>query len=146
MLRRNRRAEPGAWRARSDRPRVLIETHDPAVGHAFQSFLMEQGFEVAYCTGPDERVGRCPLVHDGVCARAGEADVVFTSVQPNDEEQLEVVAGLRRHFPDTPLVVELPLPKGELVAPLPEGCEVVRKPVTRDGLLIALRRVLAQAS
>lgn len=145
MLRKNRRTQPGEWRSRSDKPRVLIENHDPAVGHAFQNFLMDEGFEVAYCTGPSDREGRCPLVHDGVCNRAADADVVFTSLHVDDEDHQQVVHDLRRHFPDTPLVVELPGPKMPQFAELLDGCEVVAKPATRDRLLLAIRRVLPLA-
>lgn len=145
MLRRNRRTEPGAWKVRSERPRVLIENHDPAVGHSLQRFLVDEGYEVAYCSGPGDREGRCPLVHDGICNRAAEAAVVFTSLHITDEDHREVVASLKRHFPDTPLVVELPAPKVAQYGALLEGCEVVAKPVTRDALLMALRRVLSLA-
>jgi len=142
VLRQKRRVEPSEWRSISDRPRVLVENHDPAVGMAVQILLMEEGFEVAYCSGPGETVGRCPLVHDGVCSRAAEADVIFTSLHLGDNKHREIVSGLRRHFSDTPVVVELPAPKVSQYEDLLVGCEVVTKPVTRDRLVVAIRRAL----
>lgn len=137
-------AQPGEWRRQRDRPRVLIENHDPALGMAYQRILVEEGFEVSYCEGPSERGGWCPLASNGSCDRAADADVVFSGLRLSDECDREVLASLRSHFPGKPVVVEVSSQNAERYSDELEGCETIAKPVTRSRLVMAIRRALAQ--
>ena len=143
MRRRSQPIQPSEWQWRSRSPRVLIENADPAIGHAVENFLLEEGFQVAYCTGPGDDLGRCPLVHDGVCPRAAAADVVLTSLPLTDTDPHEVLVRLRRHFPGTPVIVEIPAPKIHLYPDLLNGCQVIEKPMTRERVISAIRHTLA---
>lgn len=142
MWRRRLEVQPSSWEAPSTGPRVLIEHHDASIGTAIANLLAAEGYQVATCSGPDEQVGTCALVTSGVCDRAAEADVVFFGLRISDELDRAVLAALRRHFQDTPVIVEMPASRVPLYQEELEGCLVLPQPATRDSVLSAVEKAL----
>ena len=121
---------------------MLIEHHDSSIGVAVGNLLAAEGYEVAHCRGPEDRAGRCPLVTVGTCERAAEADVVFYGLAVSDERDRDVLASLRSHFENTPVIVELPASRIPLYKKELEGCVVVPQPLTRESLLDAVEQAM----
>ncbi len=142
MRRRHLKLEPSDWRNGNGRPRVLIEHHDSSIGVAVGNLLAAEGYEVSNCRGPEDRSGKCPLVGVGVCERAEDADVIFYGLEVSELDDREVLKGLRAHFPDTPVIIEMPVSRIPLYEDQLEGCVIVPQPLTRDTLLKAVDRAL----
>ena len=97
---------PGArtWQGarRSGRPRVLVESTDPALAISDFSRYGDAGFDVAFCPGPEEGGAPCPLLDGEDCELLAGADVVLHGLDP----RLGLVAAIRRRHPETAVVVE----------------------------------------
>ena len=128
-----------------DRPRVLVENADSAIASATEHLLLAEGFDIATCSGPSGRRARCPLVTDGECAQAQEADVILYSLRINDPDCLDVLRTLRLAVPDTPIVVEIPQPQIATYAADLAGCHILPFPYTRDSVSAAIGAALAEA-
>lgn len=135
--------DPGSWPTRSARPRVLIEDPDGAVLGAGRRHLEREGFDVRVCSGP-QGMGRreCPLLRGEGCHLAAGADVVFTSLAADSVRGREVVAALRRHYPTTPVVAELPAPRHEELREDLDGCHVLYMPSGLHRMTTAIRAAL----
>ena len=130
-----------------DRTRILIDNRDDGVQAAVTSFMETKGYDVSVCGGPEMLPRqRCPLVHDGFCPTAEQADVIVTSLPLDDPRNAEVLRSYRTTYPDTPIVVEIPKPQIDEHADLLEGCVVVPFPYTRATLEQAVEDALAAAA
>jgi DNA-binding NtrC family response regulator len=142
MRRRHSELEPTEWHAPDGQPRVLIEHHDSSIGVAVGNLLTAEGYAISHCRGPEARAGKCPLVEDGVCERAEEADIVFFGLELADADDREVLRSLRTHFAGTPVIVEIPVSRIPLYEGELDGCVVVPQPLTRETLLQAVDQAL----
>ncbi|MGZ4373093.1 MAG: hypothetical protein ACXVRQ_12990 [Gaiellaceae bacterium] len=86
---------PGDWPERNGRARILVESPDHADLWAHAETLREAGYDVAVCIGPVRaRVGErgpamaCPLLVDGRCSLTEGADVIVTSADLPDADEL----------------------------------------------------------
>ena len=118
-----------SWPERTGRARVLVEDTDPASAWAAQHLLERQGYDVAVCGGP-EALGGCPLVEEGCCPLAQDADVVFTSLRLSRPGNRQVVEAVAARWPDRPLIVEATRPDADTHADLLDGCRLLVAPVT----------------
>ena len=118
--------EHDEWPSRTGRARVLIEHPDPATLWAEAEAMRDAGYDVAVCTGPtktfvrqrsfgvrlrtfdDEEVPAeelkqtCPLLVNGRCSLADQADVVVSTTDLGESRGVLAALSGRR----TPLVVE----------------------------------------
>jgi len=145
-LRYRRRIQPPRFsRWRSD-PRVLVEESDGATRESFLRVLEQAGFEAVGCGGPDENSGsRCALSGPAGCAAAADADVVFFSLRHSDPVNQEVLRALKRRYPHTPIVVEIPKPKELAHHDLLIGTHPVYSPITRRTLARSVREAWASS-
>ena len=126
------------------RPRVLIEHTDGAVRHAAETFLAQDGFDVAGCGGPTAfRCARCPLVTRGSCPLADSADVIVHALNPDYALNASVLEELKHRYPQTAIVAEVPAPAMERHRELVAGCQTLTSPMTRDRLVAAVRAARA---
>lgn len=128
--------EPGG------RPHVLVEATEWANREVLVKHLHEAGYAVVGCAGPEGTDGRCALVATGECESARSADVIVQSLRHTDPRNREVLETLRRHYPETPIVVEVPTPRVEQFAEDFDGCHVVPYPATLSQLTHAVERAL----
>jgi hemolysin III len=123
------------WPERATRgSRVVIESGDAALSEAASSTLRDAGYEVAACTGPDER-HRCPLFETGHCALVEGGQVVINLLGCGDSDRGRVLPHLRSRYPDMPVVAELSASEREAHAAVMEGVCVADLPLRRDSLL-----------
>lgn len=133
----------GPWKGPGG-PRVLVENPDLGVGYSFERLLIEQGYGVAVCEGPDcWKARRCPLVATGECDLAANADVIVHSLNPNRPEHAEVLQALRSRYPTAPVVTEIAEPAMAHHRELLRGCSVLRFPATRTSLTRAVHAAAA---
>jgi len=121
----------------------LIENSDMGVGFAAEHVLQDAGFEVAVCGGPDRLPHHeCPLVDEGRCSLAENADAVVHSLNPDRPDHAAVLRALQDRLPGVPVVVEVPAPSMVRHEELLAGCTVLPAPATRTSLVDAVRAVL----
>lgn len=142
-----RRSKPPAqdhdWESEPEKPRVLVELDDVTELDAVAVLLIDAGYDVATCEGPDRKAHtQCELSRTGTCTLVERADVVYHGLRMTDENHREVLASLGERFPDTPVIVEAPAPTLERYADLVRGHRLVRFPATRDTVLEAVGSVL----
>jgi len=148
-LRPTHGSEPGSpgWEASSRRLKVLVESEDMAERWAITDAFKEAGFDVAACGGPYRlAAGSCSLVADGVCPTAAGADVIFHRFNLGDAAHEEVLVALKRTYPRTPIVVEIPEPQSKRFAQLLDGCQVVFMPVGGAALVAAITQARERAA
>ena len=124
------------------RPRVLVEASEWVNREVLVKHLHEAGYAVVGCAGPDRADEDCTLVATGSCAGADEADVILQSLRHTDPRNHEVLRSIRRTYPDTPIVVEVP---SQRVAAFPDdfaGLHVVPHPATLEQLRKAVEKAL----
>ena len=126
----------------SDRPRVLIEATEWVNREVLIKYLHEAGYEVAGCAGPEGEDEMCCLVATGDCGAAASADVIVQSMRHTDPRNREVLRSIRRTYPDTPLVIEVPTPRVEAFPEDFESCHVVPYPATLAQLSAAVAKAL----
>lgn len=131
LLRRSTLCDPGSWRERDGRERVLVEAAD---AWAFAAGLEAAGYDVLTCTGPRAGDERCPLLEHGACSAAAGADLILSAL-PESAGGPEIVAALAAAHPGTPVVVEAPRPKAALYR---IASAVVEAPAGLPGLVDAL--------
>jgi hypothetical protein len=119
------------------RPRLLIEDPDGALQVSDFRLFDEAGLDVALCHGP-EPCDPCPLVEEGRCGLAEEADVVLigSGMAPY---RADVAAAHRRSRPDRPVVVAVSRHDGEVP---PQGCVPLTVPLSVGGQIRAVWRAL----
>jgi hypothetical protein len=127
-----------------DCPRVLVEATEWSNREMLSNRLAEEGFDVVTCAGPEGTDDRCPLVESGTCPSAESADVIVQSLRHSDPRNREVLLSLRRHYPSTPIVVEVPEPHVAAHRDDFDGCEIVAYPATLDEVVNAVHRSLAE--
>ncbi len=89
---------PG-WPAGSAGKRVLVERRGWFDDQRVER-LRSAGYEVRQCTGPLQRSGRtCPLVTDGRCRLAEEADLIVSVLPDGEADCAAVLAAHRRRWP-----------------------------------------------
>ncbi len=123
------------------RPRLLIEDSRPALAISDFTLFRDAGFEVAFCRGPGDDPGACPLVCGQGCALVDGADVVLHGLNT----ALGVAAAIRRQRPDLPVVVEQDRERPGAADPLPAGCIPLSYPCSVNGQIDALLRAEATA-
>jgi hypothetical protein len=133
-------AAPPGWEAARTRPRVLIESEDFAERWAIEAEFNAAGFDVVSCGGPSTLAhGTCTLVATGACPAVAGADVVFHRLSPFDPASAAVLESLRRAYPTTPIVVEVPQPSVPRFAELLDGCAIIAYPATPARMVAAMR-------
>ncbi|HEX9681738.1 MAG TPA: hypothetical protein VGA13_01530 [Acidimicrobiales bacterium] len=124
-------------------PLVLIEESDPAVRWAESELLKRDGYDVVTCAGPDDLPrGVCPLVRDGHCDLAENADVIVHNLRQRLLGNRQVLDALREHVPDTPVIVEATQPEMRDDPDRFAGTIVVRFPVSSSSLRSAVAGAL----
>jgi hypothetical protein len=138
--------EPGVWRVRGARARVLVEIPDGAELAAHASVLRDAGYDVAACAGPsleDRDTGQerrmCPLVSGERCRLVDGADVVVSAMSLVDARDIVAAhaAGGRT------LVVEGASNVLERDRELLGGATLVPEPVTAERLIAAVEQANA---
>lgn len=122
---------------------MLIEHPDEAAGLAIASGLRYAGFAVGVCPGP-HGLGQCPLTGPEGCAPAHDADVVVCSLGYEREAAREVLQELRRCYPHTKLLVEVPAAIDAELRELLEGCQVVPAPASPQQIVEAVRSIAGE--
>lgn len=129
------------WESSSTLPRVLLECPPEMCPEIIGDSIERAGYQIATCTGPD-RHHACELLVDGACSLVDDADVVVNVLGRRDGAPIaNAIAGLRR---PPGLVREVAVvPDGEVA---PDGAQVLHSPATRQRLLDAIERALADSS
>lgn len=88
--------------------RALVVHHDIDLADQEVDSLRRLGYEVVQCSGPTANT--CPVLSGHSCLMAEEADVlVYDAWASGDMDgSAELIAGLRRIHPDTPVVLTVP--------------------------------------
>ena len=127
-------------RAGQVRPRLLIEDPDRALQVSDFRLFEEAGLEVALCRGPSPSEP-CPLITEGHCRLAEEADVVL--IGPGTERgRTELAAAHRRTRPVLPVVVAVRRDDGDVP---PAGCVPLTVPASVNGQIGTVWRALERA-
>jgi DNA-binding NarL/FixJ family response regulator len=124
---------------------VLVEHPDEETGLAIASGLRFAGYAVAVCPGPRGH-GRCPLTGPEGCAPAHDADVVVCSLGYEHEAAREILRELRTRYPDTPLIVEVPLDLDAELQALLNGCHRLPAPATPEQIVAAVQSLPGHAT
>jgi DNA-binding NtrC family response regulator len=128
------------------RIRVVVENEDFAERFVARKILEEAGFDVVGCGGPAELAGsRCPLTVGEDCAAIRDADVVVSSFRVEGSQGAEILASIRRRYPETPVIVEAPGAAVQGNEALLEGCHVVF-PLTAGRLRDTVNEVIGSPS
>lgn len=133
-----------AWHAprrAGRRPRLLIEDDRPALAISDFSLFQDAGFDVAYCSGPGDDPGACPLQRGQRCPLLDGADVVLHALDPG----LGIAAVIRRQRPGLPVVVEQDRQQNGNPDQVPAGCVPLGYPCSVRGQIDALLRARAGA-
>jgi DNA-binding NarL/FixJ family response regulator len=117
---------------------VLVEHPDEAAGLAIASGLRFAGYAVAVCPGPREH-GKCPLTGPAGCAPAHDADLVVCSLGYEHGAARDVLRELRMRYPDTPLLVEVPVEVDADLRELLEGCHRLSAPASPEQIVAAVQ-------
>jgi hypothetical protein len=123
------------------RPRLLIEDDRPALAVSDFSLFHDAGLDVAFCSGPGDDPGACPLLRGQRCALVDRADVVLHGLSP----EMGIAAAIRRQRPDLPVVVEQQRHRDGTADPVPAGCLPLRYPCSVHGQVDAVLRAAVAA-
>ena len=123
-------------------PRLLIEDSHPALAISDFSLFRDTGFDVAFCSGPGDEPGACPLLRGQKCPLVAEADVVLHGLDP----ALGIAAAIRRTRPELPVVVEQPRARAGGAGAVPAGCVPLGYPCSVSGQVDAVGRAVADAT
>jgi hypothetical protein len=122
------------------RPRLLIEDDHPALAISDFSLFEQAGFDVAYCSGPDENLTGCPILRGQQCRILAGADAVLHGLDP----ALGIAAAICRQRPGVPVVAEQPRRADGSLPSAPDGCTSLAFPCSVRGQIDALWRALAR--
>jgi len=123
------------------RPRLLVEDDRPAPAVSNFSLFRDAGLDVAFCSGPGDDPGACPLLNGQRCALVDRADVVLHGLSPG----LGIAAAMHRQRPELPVLVEQPRGLDGTADPVPAGCLPLRYPCSVRGQADAVLRAEAVA-
>jgi hypothetical protein len=123
------------------RPRLLIEDDRAAVAISDFFAFREAGLDVAFCSGPGDDLGACPLLRGQRCTLVDRADVVLHALSPG----LGIAAAIRRQRPELPVVVEQTQEEDGTAGPMPAGCIPLAYSCSVRGQVDALLRAEAAA-
>jgi hypothetical protein len=123
------------------RPRLLIEDARPALAVSDFSAFRDAGLDVAFCDGPGDDPGACPVLHGQRCALVDTADVVLHGLSL-EMGIAEAICGQR---PELPVVVEQPRHEDGSIDPVPAGCLGLGYPCSVRGQVDAVLRAEAAA-
>lgn len=123
------------------RPRLLVEDDRPALAISDFSLFRDAGLDVAFCSGPGDDPGACPLLRGQRCALVDRADVVLHGLSSG----LGIAAAIRRQHPELPVVVEQQRRQDGTADPVPAGCVPLRYPCSVRGQADAVLRAEAAA-
>jgi DNA-binding NarL/FixJ family response regulator len=132
-----------------ERPRVLIEHHQPDAALELATAIRQAGCTVGICRGPDataDPATRCPLHRLEPCVAVEGADLVVTALDLEKEEGRQVLRGLRTRYPSTPLVVAATVGETLDLGELLEGCTVVSVDAEPEQVAAAVRGALPSDS
>ena len=101
----------------------------------------DAGLDVAFCSGPGDDPGVCPLLLGQRCALVDRADVVLHGLSPG----LGVAAAIHRQRRELPLVVEQHRQLDGIAEPVPAGYLSLRYPCSVRGQADAPLRAEAAA-
>jgi hypothetical protein len=119
------------------RPRLLVEDPDQALQVSDFRLFEEAGLEVALCQGPGPS-DPCPLMAEGRCRLAEEADVVL--IGPGMEPyRAELAAAHHRTRPGRPVVVAVRRDDGDVPPP---DCVPLTVPASVSGQIRTVWRAL----
>jgi hypothetical protein len=110
---------PQTWPEPGPGPRVLIENPDGADLWAYADILRNAGYEVATCAGPAEQASwhqrptKCPLVGAGRCPLAEGADVIVTTTDLRDSD--EIIPALESTVAAPVVLIEEPVTEERLL-------------------------------
>jgi hypothetical protein len=122
--------------------RVLVECEDPAVQDGVERALRTAGYVTAACAGPTSRSsGECPLVVDGRCGLVEDANVIVQACDPDGTHFAQVLAAIRHHCPDTPVVIEVSTGTDARDADIVARCHTLRFPVAAGAVVETVRSV-----
>ncbi len=133
--------QPHVWSDHAGR-RVLIEAGDWARQESLTGVLQRSGYQTTTCDGPESSDSRCTLVGTGECDACRDADVIVHLLRHSDPRNREVLLNLRSHYPDTPIIVEVPGPRAERYPSDFDRCTVIPQPMTAQSLLAAIADAL----
>jgi len=122
-------------------PRLLIEDGHPALAISDFSLFRDAGFDVAFCSGPGDEPGACPLLRGQQCPLVAEADVVLHGLDP----ALGIATAIRRRRPELPVVVEQRRARAGSAGAVPAGCVPLGYPCSVSGQVDAVGRAVAEA-
>jgi hypothetical protein len=123
------------------RPRLLVEDDRPALAISDFSVFRDAGLDIAFCSGPGDDPGACPLLRGQRCPLVDRADVVLHGLSPG----LGIAAAIRRQRPELPVVVEQGRQEDGTADPVPAGCIPLRYPCSVRGQADVLLRAEAAA-
>ena len=88
--------------------RVLIVHHDIDTADQEADSLRRLGYEIEQCWGPSH--ASCPVMRGEPCVAVERADVLVYDVWSSGEAggARRLIEGLRRFYPDTPVVLTAP--------------------------------------
>jgi hypothetical protein len=110
------------------------------------SALRDDGYQVVECEGPGSPSGaRCPLLTNGSCDAVHGADVVVQVLHPDRPAFGEVRAAINAHEPDLPIALIVPGPATDRFPEPVAGSTLVAAPLTRAGVVAAVRAVGTRA-
>ena len=134
---------PPNWDADSRKLRVLVETTDRAERLAITAELKAAGFDAVSCGGPYSlHGGECALVAGGACSAVAGADAIFHRLNPANPANREVLVALKRTYPKTPIVIEIPQPDLRRFADALDGCNILLMPAHAPAMVAAIRRAV----
>lgn len=121
-----------------DGPRVLVECDDAALAWADERILTTAGYRVASCPGPDARSAtRCPLLEEGTCVAAREADAILFGLSFRDLNERRILEAHRARRDAASIVIEGPPLRVAKSGDLVDGSTVIRA-TSRQALLEAI--------
>jgi hypothetical protein len=123
------------------RPRLLIEDARPALAVSDFSVFRAAGLDVAFCDGPGDDPGACPVLRGQRCPMVDRADVVLHGLSLG----MGIAEAICRQRPDLPVVVEQSRQEDGSVGPVPAGCLGLGYPCSVRGQADAVLRAEAAA-
>jgi hypothetical protein len=126
----------------SNRPRVLVESDNPALAISDFSMFQEAGLDVGFCSGPGGAPRACPLLRGEQCAMLAGADAVLHKL----DQPLDIAAAIRQQRPEIPVLVEVRRGADGSLPAVPAGCVPLPHPCSVKGQVDALRRHISSRS
>lgn len=138
------RSSTRVWPARSELPRVLVESRDDERRRSMEAALRSHRYEVISCAGPDSEHDRpCPAVNGARCHVAAHADVVICDFDASDLHSRSLPAAVSHELrTGASVIVQVESPVADRYRDELEGCRVLLHPVADEELLAAVEAAL----